>query len=238
MLIDQVTDPWLLWRLTGKDPRAAFLYVVASENAMTFEKLKALNNIAKVNPEVLDLFSSLDVLQAFHRLVEDSRERGELVSYVELAWVSVYVLDADVRSVIEEAIYYGFLLASDYADKNRKEFKWKLSGPTKKRLAISALENDRVGSKRKMQIALEFGLSSAAYTRSYFKRLLWDKHYDQALKLERCWTDTDVIGVIVENLNSEHYRDAFQIAALFLPHRKDITQELESMARALGCNEH
>lgn len=225
----------LKYRLLDENPKEAFLYVIVSQNAMSYDKKKALSVIVKKHPDILENISDDELLTAFFTLAEYSQSRNEILSFVELDWVSLYVKDEDARSDVEQIIYSGFLRASDGWDKARKDFKeWTLSETTKKALAMKVLQDAKLGSKRKMQLAKEFGLPSDDYARDYFKTLLWGRHYVAAEALKLSGTDDLAIEVIVDDLNSLHINDALNIAQRFLSHREDILKELEEIRGTLN----
>lgn len=233
MLTEQITNAWLKYRLTGKDPKEAFLHVIANRNAISFDKVEMLTDIVEKHPEILEVLSDADLYVAFMKLLEYSNSRREILSFVELNWVFKYVNDVKTRTKIKELIFLGFLKADHHWDESRVSFNWALPESRKKALAVQALEDPQLGSMRKMQLAQEFGLPADEYARDYFKTLLWGRHYVAAEVLHLSNTDGEVIEVIMDNLNSCHITDALDIAKRFLPLRSDIIAQLEEMIEIL-----
>jgi hypothetical protein len=235
MLIERITNIEMRYRLLGENPRAAFLQVIAGHNAMEFDKVRALADIVERRPEILKSIFDTDLFYAFGNLAARSRAKGELLSYVEMDWVVKYVKGRTTQWAIEEILFTGFLTASDHWDKARREFKWTLSQNIQRSLVATVLERTDVGSKRKVQLAQEFGLPQERYLRDYFKKLLWDRHYDKAAELKFDDIETAVVEVIVDDLDAGYVRDATDIVKLFLPRsRQDIVKEIEEIKQKLS----
>lgn len=235
MLMEQVTNPWIRYRVMEENPKEAFLHVVRNFSAYSHDKKKTLAEIVQAHPEVREDLTADELLNSFRELKVNLRQRNEIMSPAELEWVSEYFTGADFRLIVERVIYHGLLKASDHWDKVRQSFAWTLSQEARKELAVTALKGLTMGAKRKIELAREFGLpQNEAWSHSYFRRLLWDRHYDQATALGLQNVDEIVLQVIVDNLNSGYITDAVSIAQQFLPDRAEIHEELRQIATAFN----
>lgn len=220
------------FKVTGNNAKEAFLYVIYAYNAFAFDKKGMLGTIVEKCPDVLEALTEENILEAFKQFYQNTVRRGELISTAEFNWVSQYVKDPDVRKEIEKIAYYSLLSASNHHDEIRQTFEWTINEEEMKGIAKDVLENPNLGSKRKMQVAKEFGEPSERFEKEYLRKLLWDRHYDKA---EALGTKNDevVISVILENINSGYVNDAAQIAARFLPDRQDIADEIQRIKIAI-----
>ncbi len=234
MLIEQVTNQWLRYRVSGENPKRAFLYVVSNYGAYSYQKTKMLADIVKTHPDVRTRISDDELSEAFKLLMNHLQSRNEILSPAELEWIAEYVVGVHFRLAMEVTIYRQLLKASDHWDKLRQTFAWTISKEGQKEIVSSVLANSAIGSKRKIQLAAEFGLpQDDSWSRSYFARLLWDRHYDQAAAPQLRNVDKIVIKVIVANLDGGYIKNAIEVARRFLPDREDLAKELQEIEAAL-----
>lgn len=240
MLIDKITNPWIRFKLVGKTlegeeksrlAKDVFLYVIRSYNAYESQKNKMLDEIADIYPDIDDAVSDEEILDVFVSFCDESIRRGKVVTTAELGWARKFVREPGLCRAIERNIYKILLMASSHWDSLRKGFDWTIPESEKEQVAISVLLIEEIGSKRKMELAEEFGQSKKEFVRVYFRKLLYDRHYDQAKALGVDLPDT-VLEVIVDNLNNGYMEDAYNLARLFLPDRDDLRKEVRQIADA------
>lgn len=232
MLVEKISNPWMKFKITGKSAKEAFLYVIYAYNAFAFDKKGMLGKIVEKCPDVLEALTEESILGAFKQFRQNAVRRGELISTAEFNWVSQYVKSPNIRKEIEKIVYYYMLSASSHHDELRQAFEWTINEEEIKGIVKDVLENPNLGSKRKMQVAKEFGEPSERFEREYLRKLLWDRHYDKAEAFDTK-RDEVVISVILENINSGYVNDAAQIAARFLPDRQDIADEIQRIKIAI-----
>lgn len=245
MLVERITNPWFRFKVlfatlpaegAGEGERFmlardAFLHVVANYSAFNFQKEKVLNEIIEAYPGLIDAISDDEMLSKFQDFCREARKRNEIVSPAELKWVEKYVGDSMIFEQIEKMIYRVLLCASSHWDGMRRTFNWTISDIDKQELVRGVLQNEDIGSKRKMEIAQEFGEPDNQFVKVYYKKLLWDRHYDQAQALGV--SDLDyVIDVIVSDINSGYFNDAIEVAQRFLPDRQDLIKEIQQIIAA------
>ncbi len=247
MLIERADNPWIQFKVLWPDlergqrsllAKRAFLHLIARYDASRFQKEKSLAEIAELCPGILDpasgeshVVSDREILQAFRYLYQDAKRRREILSPEELTWARLYVKDREIYIIIEKMIYQLLLGASSHWDKIRGGFKWAISEEDKLKLARQALKDTRLGSKRKLEIAREFGEPEDDFATAYFRKLLWDRHYDKAQ--ESGLSDPRIaLEVVVDNINSGYFSDAFEIVRRFLPERTDLIQEIQRIKSA------
>jgi hypothetical protein len=235
MLIEQVTNQWVKYRVSGEDPKGAFLYVVSHYGAYSHQKTKVLADFIKAHPDLRTRISDDELSESFRLLTDNLHSKNEVLSPAELEWITEYVVDVNSRRAMEVTIYQQLLEASDHWDKLRQTFAWTISNREQKEIASYVLARFAIGSKRKIQLAAEFGLpQDDTWFHGYFTRLLWDRHYNQAAALQLRNVDKVVIKVIVDNLNAGYLCDAIAVARRFLPDREDLAQELREIETAFN----
>lgn len=225
MLIDQITNPRIRFGVLRKAAQGkemedlatkAFFYVIEHYNAFDCQKEKILDEIIQSCPSIADSINGERVLESFKRFFQESERRREIIITEELCWVEKYVKDSSVITQIKKLIYRKLLSASSHQDYQRKTID--LSVEDELEIVREVLQERSVGSKRKMEIAKEFGEPSEAFTRNYWKKLLYDRHYEKA---ESLGNFPDVaLDIIVENINNGYLLDALDVAERFLPERK------------------
>lgn len=243
MLIDRVTNPWIKFKVTfttlqeedekQKLAKKAFLHVIANYSSYNFPKEKMLNEIIEAYPDVILVIYDSDLHECFDRLCRQAKERNQIVSPAELNWVNKYVRNAEIRNQIEKLIYRIVLGASSYWDKMRQAFNWTISDSDKLELVREVLQDENLGSQRKREVAQEFGEPEDKFISAYYKKLLYDRHYDQAEALGVSDSEL-VIDVIIKDINNGYVADALDVADRFLPDRKDIIEELHAIERCLS----
>ena len=232
MLIEQITDAWIKYQVTGENPRWAFLYVISNYPAADFAKVLMLKGIMEKVPGIT--MSDDELFQAFCRLAERAELRHEVLSWLELNWVTVYIKSPEIHTKIEDIVYRSLLIASDRSDAGRKVFKWGISEERRRTITVDVIMDTDIGSKRKMQLAREIGWPTEVHARDYFKTLLRGNHYDIARALGLKDTDMLVIEVIVDHLNAGLSEDAFSLALEFLSKRQDVIDEIKKIDSALA----
>jgi len=243
MLIDFISNPWFRFKvlhanLQGEEEKSqsakkAFLHVIVRYNAYISQKEKILGEIAEVYPDITDAVSDEEILLYFQYFCQEARRRNEIVSPAELNWVNKFVRDDVIRVQIEKMIYRIVLGASSHWDKMRRSFTWTICESEKLELVHEVLLDKGVGSKRKMELAQEFGEPKDDFARSYYRKLLYDRHYDKAEELGL--SDPEIVfDVIVANIDNGYFRDALNIAKRFLPERKDLAEEIQQIIAAFN----
>ncbi len=237
MLIERISNPWFQFKvlqatLQGEEKghlaKNAFLYVINEYNAYSSQKEKILNEITETYPDITEAVCDEDMLEHFQYFCQKARRRNEIVSPVELDWVNKFVRNATIRVRIEKLIYRIVLGASSHWDKMRHDFSWTISDDEKLELVREVLLDKGVGSKRKLELAQEFGQPKDDFARPYYRKLLYDRHYDKADELGV--SDSEIVlDVIVANVDNGYFRDALDIAQRFLPERKDLAEEIQQI---------
>jgi len=243
ILIGRIDNPWIEFKVLfptmkpGEEKallaKKAFLYVIRTYSAFDdHQKAEMLDEIAQECPDTINDISHEEIHEQFFFLCRQLEGRHKIVSPVELEWVVKYIKIDGYRTDIEKAIYRGLLMASSHWDKMRHKFGWTISEKIRKELARTVLlTEDTVGSKRKLELAQEFGEPKDMFARDYFYKLLYDGHYGQAEKLGV--NDSElVIYAIISKIKNEYLDDALNIANRFLPDRQDIIDEIKQIIAA------
>jgi hypothetical protein len=242
MLIERITNPWYLFRILlptlegverGNLAKQAFLHVICSYSAYKSIKELMLGDIAKACPEITDIVSDEEMQMQFQDFCQEARRRREFVSPAELEWVYEFVKSSAIRTQVEKLIYKMGLLASSSWDSTRRAFSWTISESEKLELVREVLRGEEIGSIRKVELAEEFGEPKDDFVRFYYRKLLYDRHYDKAKKLGVSYPDV-VVDVIVENINNGYLQGALDIAQHFLPERADLIDEIKEFMTALN----
>lgn len=242
MLIDQVSDPLVRLKVLhsklSDEERAAlakqaFLHVIAHHNAFKFQKKKVLDEIAQICPDIRDTISEEEMFNYFEDFCAEAKRRNEIVSTAELTWVNRYISSLEIRLLIEKLIYRTLLAASSHWNKLRWDFQWQFNDQEKLMLAREVLRDSRVSAKRKVEIAREFTEPGDDYLRAYYKKLLYDRHYEQAAALE-VKSDEIVIEILIKNINYGYFRDALELAEKFLPHQPELAEEIKQIITAFA----
>lgn len=237
MLIERISNPWFRFKvlqatLQGEEKshlaKKAFLYVIFGYNAHGSQKEKILNEIAEAYPEIREAVCDEEVLDHFQHFCQESKRKNEIVSPAELGWVNKFVRNAMIRVQIEKLIYRTILRASSHWDKMRQGFNWTISDDEKLELVREVLLDKGVGSKRKLELAQEFGEPEGDFSRSYYRKLLYDRHYDKAEELGVNNSEI-VFNAIMANVDNGYFQDALDIAQRFLPGRKDLAEEIQQI---------
>ena len=237
MLIERISNPWFQFKvlqatLQGEEKshlaKKAFLYVICRYNAYSSQKEKILNEIAEAYPDITEAACDEEMLEHFQYFCQEAKRRGEIVSPAELDWVNKFVRNTTIRVQIEKLIYRVVLGASSHWDKMRQGFSWTISDDEKLELVREVLLEKEVGSKRKLELAQEFGEPKNDFARPYYRKLLYDRHYDKAEELGV--SDPEItLNVVVANIDNGYFRDALDIAQRFLPERKDLAGEIQQI---------
>ncbi|NTW45758.1 MAG: hypothetical protein HGB18_01730 [Candidatus Moranbacteria bacterium] len=156
-----------------------------------------------------------------------------IVTPAELDWVGKYISDAKVRIDIEKLIYKNLLQADSYWDPLRKSTKFTITEDQKRELAKEVLRDEEVGLVRKIELAREYDEPNEAYIRVYLRKLLYDRHYDQAAALGANHPDV-VIEVVRMNIENLYLSDAENVIRRFLPERKDLLREVRGIKKAFA----
>lgn len=237
MLIEGIKNPWYLFRtlqieLSAGEKRElakkAFLYVTGNYNAFNYQKKRALDEIVEACPDVLITLSDKEMLESFRRLYQENEKKGEILSPTELDWTNKYIKSSHIRIEIERSIYRRLLSCSSHWDRLRKSFAWRILYQEKLKLVDEVLQDGRVDSKRKIELAQEFGKPKEGYVLAYYKKLLFDRNYDEAEGLNVNNPDI-VFEVIVANINNGYFQEALDVVLIFLPERKDIAEEIRKI---------
>lgn len=242
MVTERLTNDWYLFRIlfptlqVADDrinlAREAFVHVVINYSSYSFQKKKVLDEIVGACPEVLKQITDDQIFKCFQLLCQRAKKRNEIVSTTELTWVTKYVKDSGIQIAIEKIIYHLLLGASSHWDVMRQSFSWTISADDKLELVRQILKDQDLGSKRKLELAIEFGEPTDDFARPYFRKLLYDCHYDQAEKLGVS-SENIIIEIIVENINNGYVQDAIDIAKRFLPDQKELLEEIQRIDKAL-----
>jgi hypothetical protein len=233
MLLELLTNLWIRFCVIGEGAKEAFLYVISAYGAFTHNKEKMLGKIVEKCPDVVSAISDDELFSAFNRLCKNLINKNEILSPAELTWASQYIKNPGIRKEMEKIIYRVVASGSDWWDGMRREYKWTLSEEEKISLVREILADPKVGSKRKTELAKEFGLEMKLDNLAYFRKLLWDRHYDKAAALGVADADEIVISVIADNIDSGYIKDAADIAQQFIPKRKDIADEISRITAAM-----
>jgi len=239
MLIDQISNPWVRFKvqfdiLDNENEKRflakkAFLYVIGNiSSEYQYKAQDWLDEIIRVCPKVIDAIRNEEILEHFQRFCDEAKRRNEPISLLELNWVNEYVKDATTRNQIEKILYRMFLGSSSYWDKKRHRHAWTLSKSDIDELVYQTLWDENVGSKRKMELAIEFNLPKDKFVKAYYVKLLRDGHYEKARELGVHELEL-VIRVIIEKINELDTSTAIQIAERIIPDRKDIIEEIRNI---------
>lgn len=224
LMIDSIADEAERVRLA----KATFLYVIATRDALKTQKLKLLGNILRKCPEALDNITDEEMVEGLRRLRSNLMEkRGELISTPELEWVNKYVRQSLLRQEAEKIVYSSMLLGSSHWDMPRREYRWSITEPMRRALIQTAFSEDKLGFKRKWELAKEIGAPTEEFARAYFRKLLWDRHYEKAAELG-VENEEDALEVALQNLNAGYFKDALEIVKCFT-NRPDLEAEIKQI---------
>ena len=112
--------------------------------------------------------------------------------------------------------------------KIRTEFEWTLTDKEKLEQVREVLQDESVGNKKKLELAKEFGEPTEEYSRPYFQKLLYDRHYDNASELGVSDFET-IMEVILGNIDHGYFQDALDIAKRFRTDREDLADEIQKL---------
>ena len=234
----QITEPYLRFRLlvdseddaAEKDRLAnkAFVHIIATRHGDNFDKTGMLDRIVEKCPNVTKDLSDKDMIDCLKYLQNNERRRGTLVSTPELGWVNKYVQTPSARQDAEKIVYLSMLQGDSHWDKARHEYSWTISKDTQTDLIRETIQSDSIGSKRKIELSEEIGAPTEDLKRPYFRKLLWDRHYDIAAKVGMT-NEEDVLIVVSKNLNAGYFSDALAIVERFLPARQDLIDEIKQI---------
>lgn len=240
MLIDHITNPLFRLRVLSSQgeersllAKQAFLFIVRTRNAYDYQKENVLDEIAQGCPGLTEMISDEEMLVHFQHFCQEATRRGEITSTAELDWVSRYIRDPAIRMQIEKMIYRIFLIATSHWDRARWDYCWMISDSEQHQMVREVLLDKGLGSKRKLELAQEFDEPHEEFLRSYYQKLLYDRHYDKAESLGVSYPDL-VYVVVVANMNAGYFRDALEVAQRFLPDRTDLTEEIQQMIAAIN----
>ena len=211
--------------------KEAFLCIISTRDACRHQKDKALAQILSLCPDALNGVTDNEMVDGLKCLHERMKHRHRLVSTPELTWVAHYVRTPEAREEAEKIIYSSMIRGDSHWDKARHEHSWTMSHAVQVELIREALHDKGIGSKRKTELAREINVPEEEMIRPYFRRLLWDRHYDQAMDIKG-WKEEDVFLIISSNLNAGYFTDSLELAQRFLPNRQDILDELRSIIAA------
>jgi hypothetical protein len=232
----QVNEPYFRFMLLADElkdvaekdrlARKAFDHILATHDACKYNKMLLLSKILEKCPEAIDGITDDSMVESLKELSENMLRRGELISTPELEWVGKYVRTKSAQQEAEKIIFCSMLLGNSGWDKTRHAYKWTISKSVRHGLIRETLQSDNLGSKRKIELAKEIGEPTEDIERRYFRKLLWDRHYDNAAKIT-ARKDEDVLLVVQQNLDAGYFTDALNILTQFLPDRKELAAEIE-----------
>lgn len=206
--------------------RKAFLWVIATRDACRFDKMAILDKILEKCPDAIDGIEDDTMVEALKALRINMRRRGELMSVPELKWVAKYIRTKEARQEAEKIVFSSMLLGGSSWDKIRHEQTWTIPKSVCVKLILEALKDEQLGSKRKIELAKEIKVPTEEYERRYFRKLLWDRHYDVATRVGMK-KDEDVFLVVQQNLDAGYFTDALDMVRRFLPDKSDLVSEIE-----------
>jgi hypothetical protein len=229
ILVDTMGD------LVARDRLAkdAFRHVLATRDACKSNKALILEDILAKCPHTLNGITDDEMLDSLRRLRDQMLNRGESISTSELKWVAKYMRNDRRRQEAEKIIYYVMLLGSSHWDESRRRYPWTISKQDQVALIGKAINSDSLGNKRRMELAKEIGVPTGELSRPYFRKLLWDQHYDKAAEVGMV-NEEDVFAVVSDNLNAGYFRSALEIIQRFLPKRQDLIDEVERIIAAFS----
>ncbi|MDP2651527.1 MAG: hypothetical protein Q8O94_00110 [bacterium] len=230
LLADSVKESWEMDRLA----KEAFLYIIATRHACKFNKVEMLGEIVEKCPDVVDGISDEEMVNHLKYLRNSEQKRSTLVSTPELEWVTKYVRTPEARQQAEKIIYLSMLRGDSYWDKRRHEYAWTISKDMQDVLILNSIQDKSIGSKRRIELAKEIDFPAEYLQRLYFRKLLWDRHYDNAAEVGMK-NEEDVFIVASKNLNAGYFSDAFELVQRFLPARQDLIDEINRIRAVFKC---
>lgn len=233
MLKNRVSNLWIKFHLTGEDPKGTFLYVILNYDAHKTNKVAMLDRVAEETEQLLDSITDDEIYEAWSSFSGQMFRTGQIVSPAELKWIRKYVKDERTCQIMEGTIYSGLARASNYWDNLRNQYEWTITPEKRVRIIQEILDcPGNLGPKRKMELAKEIGQSWQDHAVDYYKRLLRDRHYDQATELG-IQSPEAVEEIIVNCVNGGCLNDARNITKQFLPGRQDLLDEIEEIRKSL-----
>lgn len=239
----EVSDPYFRFMLLAdgledveeKDrlARKAFHHIIATRHACKYKKMAILDKILEKCPDAIDGITDESMVESLGKLHDNMLCRGELISTPELEWVAKYVRTESARQEAEKIVFCSMLLGDSGWDKGRHEYKWTIAKDVQVDLIRLTIHGENLGSKRQIELAKEIGEPTEDFERRYFRKLLWDRHYDKAKGIV-ARMDQDVFLVVQQNLNAGYFTDALSIVTQFLPDREDIVAEIKRIIATFG----
>lgn len=211
--------------------KAAFLFVIEKYDSFRFDKKQRLEDIAQKCPEVLDAMTDDELFQGFNQHIINNNRKNAVTSVADMDWVSQYIKDECKRYKIEKTIFTHLLRASCRTEMRRK-FNWTISAEDRIKLVRFVLSDPYLEPAAKMELAIEFGELAEEYIQAHYCKLLYNREYNEAAKLQVVKAEDATINVIVANVCAGYFDDALAITERFLSHRKDIVQEIHQIQDA------
>ena len=247
LIVDQLKNHWIrfkvLYGTVGQDKatlaRTAVIYVIENFCASSTRKCALLSEIGVVAPLVFESISDTELQGAFQRFSVEVVRHGGMVAQSELHWINVFVRSPTIRMEMEKIIYRSLLIASSFHDEIRRRTKWTFNESDRVVLVREVLATPNLGSKRKMELAREFGEPHQAYLLEYYFTLLCEGHYDNAIQLiggkDEVFEAAGVmvIKAIVAKIDARDYPCAMVIARKFRPYDTLVSQ-IQRIATACG----
>lgn len=249
MLKDGITDAWLRFKiffnlLKTEEERIAmaketFLFVVSYRAADgDYPKQDMLEKVVESCLAVVDHISEEEILQAFHGHIQNMRKSNRIISPFGMEWVFVYVKKSkEVRYEIELLVLEQLLRASSQWDKMRKDYPWMVSVVDYRRLVCRVLyDRSYKKAKRKMELAIEFGLPVEEYKRLYLWTLLREGHLEQAKELGVGEFPDIILDAIEANVHKGYNWAALDILSVFsLPNKNELFAEIQDIQAAFDA---
>jgi len=212
--------------------RAAFLFVIGRYDSFKFNKKEMLEEIVQKCPEVLEVITDDELLQGFKQHIANNNRGNAVTSTADMKWISRYIKDEGKRYEAEKMLFTALLLTS--WGKMRREFNWTISAEDCIQLVRDALKDQNSQWWQcKMDLAIEFGEPADEYARNLYCKLLYENEYDAAAALGIKDSDDITITVVTNMVCNGFLRHADRVAKRFLPHRKDIIDEVEQLKTCL-----
>lgn len=245
----QISNPYIKFRLLADHSpnsikeskekehlaKEAFLHIIATKNGCKFDKVGMLAEIVGKCPNVIDGICDEEMIDDLKSLRDNEGNRSLLISTPELDWVRIYIRQEELRQKAEEIVYASMLRGDSHWDKDRHEYPWTLSKSQREYLINEAFMEKGLRGKRRMELAKEAGVSAEGISeikRPYFCKLLWDRHLDEAKEIGMS-NEEDVLFIAQKNLNAGSLTDALDLINAFLPDRKDLIKEIETIINIL-----
>lgn len=243
MLAEKITNPWFRFKiyfksLTNLDEmvtmaKSTFLFIVAHYDSYKTKKLAMLEEVVNKCPEVLSCISDSELWLTFEQLVKSCRRRHTIICVSEMKWISKYVDDVKIRSEMEKIIWKSQLTFCCFQMESLPElFDWTISREDSIQLVRDLLQSDDIGVERKMELAIAFDEPAEKYIHEHYSQLLYNREYDEAEKLQVVKAEDATVNVVAANVCCGYFREALAITERFIPHRKDIVQEIQQIQSA------